>query len=122
MAQHLELGRRGEELAKAHLIAYGYEVVAQNWVCGKAEVDLIAKKDTRLIFVEVKARSGARYGQPEDFVNARKQKLLAGAANEYIYLNNYNGEIRFDIIAILFNAQKAFTLNHIKDAFWPLAF
>ncbi|GAB2706313.1 YraN family protein [Mucilaginibacter koreensis] len=121
MAQHLELGRRGEELAKAHLLQGGYEIITQNWTYRKAEVDLIARHQNQLIFVEVKTRSGNRYGEPEDFVDARKQKLLAMAANEYVYQTAFEGEIRFDIIAILFNAQKEFTLSHIKDAFWPLA-
>ncbi len=121
MAQHLELGRRGEALAKAHLEQQGYEIMDENWTHGKAEVDLIAYFDRRLIFVEVKTRSGSGYGQPQDFVDARKQKMLAAAADEYIYLMNHAGEIRFDIIAVLFNTQKEFTLTHIEDAFWPVA-
>ena len=121
MAQHLELGRRGEEMAVAHLQQQGYEIIGRNWICRKAEVDIIARYHSQLIFVEVKTCTGNRYGEPEDFVDARKQKLLAAAANEYIYQVKHEGEIRFDIVAILFNARKAFTLTHIKDAFWPLA-
>lgn len=121
MAQHLELGRRGEQLAKAHLQQSGYTILHENWTHGRAEVDLIARHNDELIFVEVKTRTGNRYGEPEDFVDARKQKLLAKAADEYVYQAGHAGEIRFDIVAILFNPQKDFTLTHIKDAFWPLA-
>jgi putative endonuclease len=119
MASHNDLGKLGEQLAKAHLEAAGYEIMDENWCHGKAEVDLIAYRNKTIIFVEVKARSGTGFGQPEDFVDNRKQKLLAKAADEYIYLMNHQGEARFDIIAILFNKNNTHTLKHFEDAFWP---
>jgi putative endonuclease len=122
MATHNDLGRRGESIAKAHLEAVGYEIMDENWTFGKAEVDLIAYKDRTIIFTEVKTRTGTGFGQPEDFVDNRKQKLLADAADEYIYLMNHQGEVRFDIIAILFTPQNTYTLKHIEDAFWPSAY
>ena len=119
MAQHNDLGKLGEQLAKAHLEAAGYEIMDENWCHGKAEVDLIAYHNKTIVFIEVKARSGSYFGQPEDFVDNRKQKLLAKAADEYIYLMNHQGEARFDIIAILFNNKGNHTLKHFEDAFWP---
>lgn len=119
MATHNDLGRRGEALAKAHLEAAGYEILDENWCYLKAEIDLIAYKDKVIIFAEVKTRTGNGFGEPEDFVNLRKQKLLATAANEYIYLMDHQGEVRFDIIAILFKSETNYKLNHIEDAFWP---
>ncbi|MFD2874421.1 YraN family protein [Mucilaginibacter ximonensis] len=119
MAQHNDLGRNGESLAKTHLEASGYQILDLNWRHGKAEVDLIAYKDKTIIFAEVKTRTGNSFGEPEDFVDNRKQKLMALAADEYIYLNRHEGEVRFDIIAILFKNDTDYTLNHIEDAFWP---
>lgn len=119
MAQHNDLGRNGESLAKNHLEASGYQILDLNWRHGKAEVDLIAYKDKTIIFAEVKTRTGNGFGEPEDFVDNRKQKLLARAADEYIYLNSHEGEVRFDIIAILYKNDTDYTLNHIEDAFWP---
>jgi len=121
MAQHHELGRKGERLAKMHLENAGYEILDENWTFGKLEVDLIAYKDRMMIFAEVKTRSGNFFGEPEDFVDARKQRLMIEAADEYIYLMNHQGEVRFDIIAILFDKKLNYTLNHIEDAFWPSA-
>jgi putative endonuclease len=115
MAKHLELGRRGESLAKAHLENTGYEIMDENWTHGRAEVDLIAYKDKVIIF------TGNGFGEPEDFVDARKQRLLVEAADEYIYLMEHEGEVRFDIISILFDKQDNYTLKHIEDAFWPHA-
>jgi len=121
MAVHLELGRKGESLAKTHLENSGYEILDENWTHGKAEVDLIAYKEKAIIFVEVKTRTGNAFGEPEDFVDARKQKLLVSAADEYIYLMDHQGDVRFDIISILFDKQANYTLKHIEDAFWPHA-
>ncbi len=119
MAQHLELGRKGEALAKAYLEQKGFEILDENWTHGKCEVDLIVYKDRRIVFVEVKTRSSNTFGEPEDFVDARKQKLLVEAADEYIYLMDHQGEVRFDIISILFDRNAAYKLKHIEDAFWP---
>lgn len=119
MPQHLDLGRTGELLAKTHLENAGYEILDENWTHGKLEVDLIAYKDRVIIFTEVKTRTGNGFGEPEDFVDNRKQKLLAEAADEYIYLMNHQGEIRFDIISVLFDKKDNYTLKHIEDAFWP---
>lgn len=90
-----------------------------NWRKEKAEVDIIALHQNNLVFVEVKTRSSAAFGRPEDFVSEAKQKLLDYAANEYIYLIKHEGDIRFDIISVLFNKPDQYTINHIEDAFWP---
>lgn len=119
MAEHNNLGRKGEELAKQHLETAGYEILDENWRFGKAEVDLIAYLDKTIIFVEVKTRTGNAFGEPEDFVNSEKQALLVSAADEFIEVMDFNGEARFDIIAILFDRQGNHHLNHIQDAFWP---
>ena len=121
MAQHLDLGRKGESLAKTFLEGLGYEILDENWTHGKAEVDLIAYKDRMIIFTEVKTRTGNGFGEPEDFVDRRKQRLLADAADEYIYLMDHQGEVRFDIISVLFDRNENYILKHIEDAFWPSA-
>jgi len=121
MAVHLDLGRKGENLAKTFLEDAGYEILDENWTHGKCEVDLIAYKDKMIIFAEVKTRTGNGFGEPEDFVDDRKQRLLAEAADEYIYLMDHQGEVRFDIVSILFDKNANYTLKHIEDAFWPSA-
>ncbi len=121
MALHLDLGRKGESLAKTFLEGLGYEILDENWTHGKAEIDLVAYKDKVIIFAEVKTRTGNSFGEPEDFVDNRKQKLIAEAADEYIYLMDHQGEVRFDIISVLFDKNANYTLKHIEDAFWPSA-
>ncbi|MRX47222.1 MULTISPECIES: YraN family protein [Pedobacter] len=119
MAQHNTLGKNGEQIAKDFLEQQGFEILDENWCFGKAEVDLIAFKHKTIIFIEVKTRTGSAFGQPEDFVDVKKQRLLTDAAEEYVYLMNHQGEIRFDIISILFDKNlEKYTLKHIEDAFW----
>ncbi|MGB4775786.1 MAG: YraN family protein [Daejeonella sp.] len=121
MARNNTLGTQGELIAKEYLEKLDYEILEENWTFKKAELDLVAYKDQTIIFVEVKTRSGNGFGQPEDFVNEAKQKLLVLAAEEYIHLMDHRGEIRFDIISILFTADDKHILRHIEDAFWPEA-
>ena len=119
MAVHNDLGKRGESLASLFLQHKGYEILDENWVHGKAEVDLIAYFNKQLIFIEVKTRTSTYFGLPEDFVSVAKQKQMELAANEYIELMNHQGEVRFDIIAVLFDKKDNYTIKHIEDAFWP---
>lgn len=119
MAKHNLDGQKGEALAKAFLIEKGYEILDVNWTFGKAEVDIIALINNTIVFVEVKARSGDYFGKPEEFVDAKKQKNLSNAAEEYVYVVDHKGEMRFDIISILFKKDfKSYQIEHIEDAFW----
>ncbi len=119
MARHNVFGNQGELLAKKYLEEQGYEILDENWRFRKAEIDLIAYKDPIIVFVEVKARENNRFAEPEDFVSKAKQKLLAMASAEYIYLMNHQNEVRFDIITILFDKFGDPVIRHTEDAFWP---
>ncbi len=118
MALHNQLGHKGEEIAAQFLEGKGYRILHTNWCYGKAEIDIIASFGRYLVIVEVKTRSSTGFGQPEEFVSSAKQKRLQWAAEGYIYQTKYRGEIRFDIISVLFDARGEYTLRHIEDAFW----
>ena len=119
MAVHNDLGRRGEEIAKDYLENLGYRILKMNWKYGRAEVDVIAEQNGVIIFVEVKTRTSTDYGQPEDFVSRKKELQLEFASTAFIEMKNHQGEIRFDIIAIVFENRDLYKINHIEDAFWP---
>ncbi len=116
MAEHYELGKKGEQLAVNYLINKGYKIVERNWRFQKAEIDIIATKDKTLISVEVKTRSTNDFGSPQDFVNKKKIKLMVSAMNEYILNKDLDIELRFDIIAIT-KDKSSFDIEHFKDAF-----
>ena len=77
MAYHNELGKIGEKLAAEYLINKGYEILAQNFYFDKAEIDIIAKKNSkRIIVIEVKTRNSDFFGDPQEFVSPLKIKRL----------------------------------------------
>lgn len=116
MAQHNDLGKKGEELAIEYLEKKGYLIVEKNYRYKKAEVDIIARKEAVLVVIEVKTRSSNYFGNPQDFVNPKKIKLLVMAIDNYVIEKDLDVEIRFDIIAVL-NNKESYTIQHIKDAF-----
>lgn len=118
MAEHNLLGEKGEELAVQLLAAAGYIIVANNWRAKHKEIDIIAMDGNCLVFVEVKARSENYWGNPEEFVTKKKQKLLISAAEQYISEVGYNGDSRFDIVSVLF-LNSGIVTEHIKEAFYP---
>lgn len=118
MAEHNLLGKEGEEIALRHLKKNGYLIRATNWRAGKKEIDIVAEKDNTLVIIEVKARKGNYFGEPEEFVSKAKQKNLIDAANAYIEKNDIDIETKFDIISIITNG-KTTQINHLEDAFYP---
>lgn len=112
------LGKQGEIIAKLLLQEKGYTILETNWRYKKLEIDIIAIHNNQIVIIEVKARSGSEFGNPEDFVTKQKQKFLVSAANNYIETNNIKLECRFDVIAILFLQGKEPEINHLEDAFY----
>jgi putative endonuclease len=117
MAKHNELGALGEELAVEELEKKGYEIIERNWRYKKAEIDIIARKNDVLAIVEVKTRSSNYFGDPQDFVNSKKIKMLVEAVDEYVNSKDLEVEVRFDIMAIIINENKL-TIEHLEDAFF----
>lgn len=117
MAEHLEFGQKGEDLAVEFLLKNGYQILERNWRFQKAEVDIIAQKGEILAIIEVKTRSSIDFGNPQDFVKPKKIRLLVNAINEYVISKNLDVKVRFDIIAIV---QKGIQtdLEHLTDAFY----
>ncbi|RXR21058.1 YraN family protein [Flavobacterium amnicola] len=117
MAEHNELGKQGEAKAVEYLQENGYTILEQNFVFQKAEIDIIARKGDWLIVVEVKTRTSTDYGNPEDFVDKKKIKLLVKAIDEYVQQTNLDLDIRFDIISVV-KTDKKFNIEHLEDAFY----
>lgn len=79
----------------------GYTLLASNYRFKRNEIDLIVQKDHTIVFVEVKFRKNNSYGNPESFVDSAKLDRIIEAADHYIIENDWNGKIRFDIVAIM---------------------
>ncbi len=119
MAEHNITGVKGEELALEYLLKKGYILVEKSWRFKHKEVDIIMKDEDVLVFVEVKTRSDDYFGNPEEFVNKRKQKYLIQAAEYFIEAIGFEGQSRFDIISVLILPENDIKIEHFKEAFYP---
>lgn len=117
MANHNDVGKLGEQIAKKHLEEKGYSILAHSWRWGKGEIDFIAQQKGILVFVEVKTRKKTTFGMPEEAVSQKKQTLMYELAVEYMYRTEYDKEFRFDIISIILEPQE--DIRHFEDAFFP---
>ncbi len=110
--QHLDFGRRGEELAAAYLLQTGYKIVAANFSVPvgrnkvgaliNVEIDLVAYEGETLCFVEVKSRASDWFAPPEANVDRRKQRQIARAARAYRRMFDLEGEpYRYDVVTVV---------------------
>ena len=116
MTTRKRIGDKGEDNAVNFLFASGYEVLERNHRFGRGEVDIIALKNSVMVFIEVKSRKNTYFGYPETFLSQPQQDRIHRAAEEYVLRKEWQGEIRFDIIAILWDGKEPM-LDHFEDAF-----
>ena len=108
-------GKIGENIAKKYLISLGMTIICSNYRTKFGEIDIIAKLENKIIFVEVKSRMSKDYGHACEGVDYKKATKITSVAKYYISTNNLkNYEIRFDVIEIYFIEEK---INHIENAF-----
>jgi len=112
-----ELGRWGEKKACNYLIKNNYIIIEKNYRTRIGEIDIIVKKDEKIIFVEVKTRRNNNFGIPVKAVNSLKQKKIRNIAKHYLNSGEFsNYLVRFDVIGISINGKKA-KLRHLKNVF-----
>lgn len=110
-------GKLGEENAATFLREKGYKILQRNYRFKKSEIDLICFYDNLLVFVEVKTRSSKSFGNPESFVSQNQQEAIIRAAEEFMLETGWEGDIRFDIVAI-YKKGHLEELEHFQDAFY----
>ncbi|MTI33188.1 YraN family protein [Cytophagales bacterium RKSG123] len=110
------VGKKGEKLAERLLEAKGFEIQEKNYRFERNEIDLIAKKGNLLLFVEVKCRSDNYFGEAETFLGKAQTQRILVAAENYIFSTNWEGDIRFDVIAI--QLKNKMEIVHFEDAFY----
>ena len=120
MADHNQLGEKGESLAVQLLRKKGYSILAENWRSGRNELDIVALIGGTIVFAEVKTRSTAFFGDPSEAVSIAKQKRIIQAANDYLEQHEIDLEARFDVISIVASSNQQM-IDHMEDAFHPLA-
>jgi len=115
----LSIGKQAENQAAHFLKKQGLKVIANNVTYKIGEIDLIAKDQDTLVFIEVKYRKNNNYGFAVEMVNTEKQNRIQKAA--LIWMQTYNPKdqlpCRFDVIAISKNGTQKNEIQWIKNAF-----
>ncbi|MGE0370535.1 MAG: YraN family protein [Gammaproteobacteria bacterium] len=112
------LGRRAEEAACRFLLDRGLTLLERNYRHRRGEIDLIMLEKTCIVFVEVRCRSGVRYGSALESVDRRKQEKLIVAAQHYLQTHAHAAKrsARFDVISVVPDGEHA-AIQWVKDAF-----
>jgi len=109
------LGSLGEEMAAGYLESEGYEILERNYRCPYGEIDIVARKEGRLIFAEVKTRRSRSCGAPAEAVNRSKQKKIRLTASSYMagYTEKVRG-IEFQVIEIQLNHLQGLSFREVS--------
>lgn len=112
---NIQKGRLGELLASDYLKSIGACIIENNYKIKSGEIDIIAKLNEEILFVEVKSRNNVNFGYPAEAVNYKKKLKIINVAKYYILKNNLDKmKIRFDVIEVYLKNNK---INHIENAF-----
>lgn len=116
---NIKLGSIGEQLAANYIKDKGYYILDRNYRTKLGELDIIAKKDNIIAFIEVKTRTSNAFGVPSEAVNYKKQKTIQKLSQQYILykkLDNNYWVYRFDVIEVKI-IDKKYKIHHIENAF-----
>ena len=115
------LGELGEQLSCDFLVANGHRILERNWRSGHLEIDIISEDGNGVHFVEVKSRTAPVETDPEEKVDALKQKKICAAALRYLASGRTTGdqEVFFDIISVVFEGG-SHTLRYFPEAWIPM--
>ena len=95
-------GAAAERRAAWHYRLRGYRILATNdWIAGY-ELDLVVRRGRKLVFVEVKQKTGDRFGEPAEMVGEEKQRRLRRAAEAWLARHPECAglDVSFDVIAV----------------------
>ena len=116
ISEHSQIGRWGEDVAYNYLCEQGYIILERDWHSGHRDIDIIARKNGYVIFVEVKTRCNTDLSTPEQAVDWKKRRNLRAAIKHYINYRKINSPIRFDIITVVGQLGTSHPIiNHIEN-------
>lgn len=110
------VGKIGEDIASKYLMDNNYEIIERNFNCKQGEIDIIARDENEIVFIEVKTRTSKAYGNPIDAVTYYKQKHILKSVEYYLFLRKLeNVFVRIDIVEV-YKKDGKYHVNHIKNA------
>jgi putative endonuclease len=118
LLDRISLGKAGEDRACRELERRGYAILARRYRTRLGEIDIVARDGPTIVFVEVKARTCARYGEPAEAVTLHKQAKVVAMAEDYLARRHLHGApCRFDVVAIEFGPGGTLTVDVFQNAF-----
>ncbi len=112
---NIALGQKGEKIALNYLVEKEYEILDTNCRIGHSDIDILARDGKYLAFVEVRTKSKADAGMPEDTLTKKKLRRMKNTAELYIAFNHYSGLARLDAVCIILdNSGKIRHLEHYE--------
>ncbi|MEE9166262.1 MAG: ribonuclease HII [Candidatus Neomarinimicrobiota bacterium] len=109
------LGQWGEKLAARELVHRGYEIVEMNYIAAPfGEIDIIARRDRTLVFVEVKTASQKTFGPPQIRLDGKKLRKLDSAFEVYLGRHEDVSDCRFDLITVFYGKGQP-AVRHFED-------
>jgi putative endonuclease len=119
-ALHLELGKRAENFAAAHVEKLGWQILSRNFTCRRGELDIVAldKQEKELVVLEVRYRTIGQMQSPADSIGPKKLRSLVAAGRVYVEDAKWTGPWRIDLLGITASPhepENRWTLEHIRD-------
>jgi len=117
---HLSSGKWGEKQAERFLRRNRYRILGRRVRVGaRDEIDLVARKQKTLVFVEVKTRRSETFGRPVSAVDRSKRRVLSRAAVRYLARLRFRPVcFRFDVVEVIGSPDsKDPVIRHIENAF-----
>ena len=107
MTEKSSTGHLGEKIAEQYLLSKGYEIIQRNWHSMYGEIDIIAQKNRKIHFVEVKTRKSLTFGSPVESYNYFKQRKIIKTAFLYMDQIKTGQSFQLDFIGIMLNADNS---------------
>ncbi len=112
------VGTLGEQVAARALEADGYRILHRNYRLRGGELDLVCERAGTVVFCEVKTRTSALFGLPEEAVTVTKRRRIRQLASEYLQREQPRANaVRFDVISVVVTGGRVDDVRHIVDAF-----
>ncbi|MCL2352999.1 MAG: YraN family protein [Defluviitaleaceae bacterium] len=116
MDANKDKGNYGEAVVLGYLQGKGYEILKQNYKKYDGEIDIIAQDGEYIVFIEVKYRRGAGFGDGLEAITRAKQKRIVKTAKAYLYEEKkWDAACRFDVLSVF--GREVLEIEHIENVF-----